>query len=179
MVSQKLPTSSREIATTRPFATSWHLFLRAARSHPKGLENRIRSAVRLIFLSVCCCLCGVAALKRPERRYRKDVSSKSGIPLPEAEYPFELGWVFVMPSARGRRFSLDLTQAALSAAGTAGVFATSRTDNIPMHAVLTKFGFVPAGHPYPSTRGSHQLQLFVRRSAQRGAPGKRSPDVAG
>jgi hypothetical protein len=66
----------------------------------EGLEDRIRSAVRLIFLGVCCCLCGVAALKRPEPSHRKHVSSKSGVSLPEAEYPFELGWVFVMPSPR-------------------------------------------------------------------------------
>jgi GNAT superfamily N-acetyltransferase len=136
----------------------------------EGLEDRIRSAVRLIFLSVCCCLCGVAALKRPEPSHRKHVSSKSGVSLPEAEYPFELGWVFVMPSARGRRFSLDLTRAALAAAGTAGVFATSRTDNTKMHATLAKFGFSPAGCPYPSALGSHQLQLFVRRADQQSLP---------
>lgn len=144
---------------------------------PKGLEDRIRSAVRLIFLSVGCCLCGVAALKRPEQSYRKDVSSKSGVSLPKAEYPFELGWVFVMPSARGRRFSIDLTRAALSAADTAGVFATSRIDNIGMHATLAKFDFVRAGSPYVSTFGNHQLQLFVRHAAQKGAPAA-APQVA-
>ncbi len=129
---------------------------RSGKSHSLGCSAYLSQCVLLLVRSSC---------------------TQTPRPLPEAEYPFELGWVFVMPSARGRRFSLDLTQAALSAAGTAGVFATSRTDNIPMNAVLTKFGFVPAGHPYPSTRGSHQLQLFVRRSAQQGAPGKRSPDA--
>src|SRR5229473_941554 len=130
-----------------------------------GLENRIRSAARLIFLKVCGCLCGVAALKRPERSYREHVSAQSRTPLPEAKYPFELGWVFVMPSARGRGFSNDLTRAALSAAGAAGIFATSRTNNTAMHTALAKFGFERAGEPYPSDRGDHKLQLFVRRSA--------------
>jgi hypothetical protein len=68
---------------------------------PRGLERRIRSPVRLIFLSEQDCLPGVAALKRSNQAYRKRVSSKSGFPLPETKYPSDLGWVFVMPSARG------------------------------------------------------------------------------
>ena len=95
---------------------------------PNGLEHRIRSAARLIFLDVDSCLCGIAALRRPERGYRQAISTKSRVPLSEEEYPFELGWVFVMPSARGRKFSLDLTRAALAAAEGRGVFATSRND---------------------------------------------------
>ena len=70
--------------------------------------------------------------------------------------------MFIIPSARGRRLSRDLTQAALSAAGNAGVFATSRTDNLGMHATLGRFGFAQSGSSYMSTRGNYQLQLFVR-----------------
>ena len=144
----------------------------------EGLEKRIRSAERLVLLSVCSCLSGISALKRPEQSYRKHVSSRSGVPLPQSEYPFELGWVFVMPSARGRGFSADLTRAALSAAAGRGVFATSRTDNHPMHASLAKFDFMPTGHPYASTRGTHHLQLFLRQ-AQRRLSAKSSPNVSG
>ena len=132
----------------------------------EGLDDRIRSAVRLVFLSVGCCLSGIAALKRPLESYRRGVADKSGIALSEEDYPFELGWVFVMPSARGRRFSLDLTSAAVAAASTSGVFATSRTDNAGMHATLARCGFLPAGKPYPSGRGKHQLQLFLRKTIE-------------
>ncbi len=134
---------------------------------PTGLERRIRSATSLVFLTIGCCLCGVAALKRPEPGYRRHVSSSSGILLSESEFPYELGWVFVLPSARGRRFSVNLTRAALSSAGTEGVFATSRTDNVKMHATLTEFHFVSAGRPYASRRGDHKLQLFLRRATPR------------
>lgn len=129
---------------------------------PNGLEDRIRSAVSLVFLTIGCCLCGVAALKRPEASYQRQVSSKSGVPLPEREFSYELGWLFIMPSARGRRFSVDLTRVALSGVATDGVFATSRTDNAGMHATLAKFGFLSAGRPWASARGDHQLQLFIR-----------------
>lgn len=135
-----------------------------------GLENRIRSAALLVFLDVGCCLCGIAALKRPEASYRKDVSNKSGVRLSEEEYPFELGWVFVMPSARGRKFSFELTRTALAAAEGEGVFATSRTDNSPMHASLEKYGFLRAGNHYPSERGNYQLQLFVRHAKRERRP---------
>ena len=133
---------------------------------PKGLEGRIRSAISLVFLTVGCCLCGVAALKRPEASYRKRVSSSSTIALPEQKFSYELGWVFIMPSARGRRFSVDLTRAALASAGNKGVFSTSRTDNPSMHATLHKFQFVSVGKSWASDRGDHNLQLFLRHAAQ-------------
>jgi GNAT superfamily N-acetyltransferase len=109
---------------------------------------------------------GIAALKRPQASYRSSVSSRCGVPLAAAEFPFELGWVFVSPEARSRGLSLSLSQAALTQSGGAGVFATSRTDNFPMHRSLAKVGFRPAGNPYPSGRAKHLLQVFVRTGAQ-------------
>jgi hypothetical protein len=140
------------------------LVLAGGEVRPKGLEGRIRCAVSLVFLTIGCCLCGVAALKRPEARYRKRVSSNSGIALPEHQFPFELGWVFIMPSARGRRFSVDLTRTTLSGAGTEGVFSTSRTNNPSMHATLAKAQFVSEGKSWASARGDHNLQLFLRHA---------------
>ena len=142
------------------------LVLAAGEVTAEGLEGRIRAAASLVFLTVGCCLGGVAALKRPEPNYRKRVSSSSGVPLSQRRFPYELGWVFVMPSLRGRNFSIDLTREAIASAGTQGIFATSRTDNLAMHAALSKFQFVAAGRPYRSGRGNHQLQLFVRNAAQ-------------
>jgi predicted GNAT family N-acyltransferase len=133
----------------------------------QNLGYRIRSAARLIFLTEERCLAGIAALKLPLTSYRKQISTKSGFPLPPTEYPFELGWVLVVPSARGRKFSLELTRAALAAAGNSGVFATSRTGNEHMHTTLTRCGFSRAGQTYPSTRGGHQLQLFVRKAMEK------------
>lgn len=136
-----------------------------------GLEGRIRAATSLVFLNVGCCFCGVAALKRPEESYRKRIASSSGVSLPLEQFPYELGWVFVMPSSRGRHFSLDLAREAIASAGCAGVFATSRTDNPNMHATLAKLQFVPIGKSYRSGRGGYQLQLFVRHAAQQPVAG--------
>lgn len=46
--------------------------------------------------------------------------------------------------------------------GAARVYATSRVDNSPMHATLSRFGFESAGVPYPSKQNDVPIQLFVR-----------------
>lgn len=130
----------------------------------QGLRERIRRAEALIFLTVGCCLCGVAGLKNPDSRYRAGLASKSKISLPVDRFPYELGWVFVMPSARGRRFSVDLVRAALSASSAAGVFATTRSPE--MAQTLARFEFVPAGKPWLTARDPNELQLFLRHAAE-------------
>lgn len=132
----------------------------------QGLTERIRSAAAIVFAHVNGVVEGVAALKQPQSSYRRRVSSESATPLSATEFPYELGWVYVLPESRGNGLSLLLTQAAVAEANGAGVFATSRTDNIAMHRSLVKVGFVPVGEPYVSGRGNYSLQVFVRHVAQ-------------
>jgi predicted GNAT family N-acyltransferase len=135
----------------------------------QGLVERIRNAAALVFAKIDGGFVGIAALKRPQASYRRSVSSRCDVELSAAEFPFELGWVFVSPEARSQGLSLSLSQAALSRSGGSGVFATSRTDNIPMHRSLAKLGFHQVGNPYPSGRAKHLLQVFVRPGAQPGS----------
>jgi GNAT superfamily N-acetyltransferase len=132
----------------------------------QGLVERIRSAAVLVFARVDGLVIGVAALKQPQASYRRRVSSESGAPLPAAEFPYELGWVYVSPESRGKGISLLLSQAIIAASEGACMFATSRTDNVAMHRSLTKVGFVAVGNPFVSGRGKHSLQVFVRHAAQ-------------
>jgi len=132
------------------------------------LEVRVRRAERISFLRDNSCLLGVAGLKHPSHNHRSEVSHWSGVALPEETYPFELGWVFILPSARGRKLSLPLCAPLAEAAGLRGTFATSKTDNRGMHTTLQKLGFVQAGTPYKSPHGDHRLQLFLREPAQSG-----------
>ena len=131
---------------------------------PEGLEDRIRRARWLFFLLLGDCLVGIAALKRPNESYRTYVAGRSGVSLQEDDYPYELGWVFVILSARGRKYSMDLTSAAVEVSGGKGIFATSRTENRAMHASLRECGFSAVGKAYASERGEHTLQVFTRRS---------------
>lgn len=126
------------------------------------LESNVRNAKCLVFLHQGDCLSGIAALKNPLLSYRKKIEKKSCEKIKAPEYPFELGYVFVLPSARRKGFSVELTSAALSAADGKGVFATTRVNNDGMQATLKKFGFAKGGSAYASGKGDHQLQLFLR-----------------
>src|ERR1044072_7031842 len=74
----------------------------------RGLEDRVRQAECRSFLRDKFSFVGVAGLKRPSHNHRSEVSRWSGVFLPEESYPFELGWVFILPSARGQKLSLPL-----------------------------------------------------------------------
>ena len=130
--------------------------------NPKGLDARISLAAQLVFLKQGTDLLGIAAIKNPLGGYRISVSKKSGVELSPAQFPFELGWVFVEPSARGKGHSHTLVRYALAPLAHTGVFATSRIDNAPMHRTLAVFGFTAQGKAYPSTRESYVLKLFIR-----------------
>lgn len=132
----------------------------------QGLAERIRGAATLVFAHIDGSLVGVAALKQPQASYRRRVTSESGALIPVTEFPYELGWVYVLASARGKGISHLLSHAALAESKGAGVFATSRTDNVAMHRSLAKVGFIATGQPYVSGRGKHSLQVFIRRAAQ-------------
>lgn len=142
-----------------------------------GLEGLVKEAATLAFLRTQGhCLVGIAGLKRPRPGYRTRVACLSKYDLPKDDYPLELGWVFILPSARGNKCSLPLSRATLEAAGNSGVFATSATGKGQMHATLEKLGFVRRGRQYASKRREESLQLFVRAadSAQPGVPDGRA-----
>ena len=128
----------------------------------KGLRKRVENAECIAYLRRSECLVGVAGLKRPDKSYRTRVRTNSTISLSEAAFPFELGWVFILPSVRGKKQSLPLCQPIVSAAGSAGIFATSRSTIQGMHVTLSKLGFRRAGAQWPSKQNDDNLFLFVR-----------------
>jgi predicted GNAT family N-acyltransferase len=58
-------------------------------------------------------LVGVAALKVLQESYRTTLSTKSGVSVSKAAFPYELGYIFVAPEARGNRYSERLVASAL------------------------------------------------------------------
>lgn len=130
-----------------------------------GLPERVHNAQHLVFLTEANCLKGIAAVKNPALHYRRRVFQKAHTSVNDIEFPFELGWVFVLPSSRGAGFSHMLLKAALSTVSGGGIFATSRSDNTRIHKVLKANGFSCLGTAYASARGNHQLTLFVSNAA--------------
>jgi GNAT superfamily N-acetyltransferase len=129
----------------------------------EGLEGRVRRAEELIFLRTeAGQLTGIAALKHPSGGYRTSIAKKTGIELPVALLPYELGWIYVEMDWRKQGLSGHLVESALTAIRGAGVFSTSRADNTPMHRTLERYGFNTQGGDYQSDRGDHRIRLFVR-----------------
>ncbi|WP_299786707.1 hypothetical protein [Ramlibacter sp.] len=138
--------------------------LAAGEVSPVGLRDRVMRAHTVAFLRRDECLLGVAGLKRPEPSYRARVAKSAGLSLPREEFEFELGWIFILPSARGTKLSFPLCEPVIQAAGDAGIFATSRASNTGMHVTLKKLGFSRKGAEWPSKQVDENLQLFVNHA---------------
>ena len=77
------------------------------------LKRNVRNAKCLVFLRRGLCLTGVAALKNPLPTHRKTIKSKAGVAIKASEFPFELGYFFVLPSARRQGLSVELARRTL------------------------------------------------------------------
>ena len=103
----------------------------------------------------------VGAVKRPNTDYRAGVFAKADVKQEPAQFEFELGWVYVHPSARGRGLASALVGVLVPTLHGARAYATSRVNNERMHASLKRFGFKPVGIPYPSQLNEPEIQLFL------------------
>lgn len=129
----------------------------------RSLESRIRQATCLAFYYTAGdMLTAVAALKAPTDRYRERAFRQAGARVSPAEYPLELGWVFVVPPHRRNGIAEGLCRHLVARASTSGVFATTRPDNVSMIRILGALGFVRVGEPYP--RRNEELVLYVRQA---------------
>ena len=77
--------------------------------------------------------------------------------------PFEIGWVYVLQGMRGEKSKL-LCEALLAHGVGKDFFATSRSDNQPMHANLAALGFERRGAEWPSAQNHARLALFTRKA---------------
>ena len=129
---------------------------------PNGLKSRVMNAAHIALLREGNCLIGVGGLKNPSDRHRREVEVGAKTNLSVGDIPFELGWVFILPSARNRKLSFPLCRALITAANGKGIFATSRSSNKGMHRTLQKLGFARLGAEWSSQENDGNLALFVK-----------------
>jgi len=132
-----------------------------------GLEGRIKAVMRLVFhYADNQDLAGIAALKVPNDSYKNKIFTRAECPEKAKDFPFELGWVFVVEKYRGQGLSRALAEEALRFSEGKNVFATTRVDNCPMCRTNTRLGFKRSGNPYRTMRKgrSYFLSLFLRCS---------------
>jgi hypothetical protein len=74
------------------------------------LKDLIKKAHRLLFVRrpECLCLKGIAGIKNPRKDYRKYVFCIAEAPFDPAEFEYELGWIYVLPSMRRQGISYEL-----------------------------------------------------------------------
>jgi len=145
---------------------------------PNCLEDRIERANTLAFGNCNGSLVAVAAVKCQELGYRKGIFEKAGIGDLTGNYPYELGWIFVAPDFRDRKFSVALVEKSLSSFSAENVYSTSKTANTPMHRTLLKFGFSVAGDPWRSIRGPYDLAMYLRPAAPQPSAAADAPRAA-
>lgn len=107
---------------------------------------------------------GVAALKVPLKSYRQGIEgeAKSGHPIPEDLYPFELGYVAVSQSQSGQGIGGALVRKVLKLSSGHGLFAT--TSNPAMKgSILPASGFETVGTTWTNSK-NESLYLFVLQS---------------
>jgi GNAT superfamily N-acetyltransferase len=106
-------------------------------------------------------LIGTAALKA-DKVYRNNCFKKAGLAELADKFPFELGYIVVDPTQRGRGLAHLLVAAALSRREKADIYATSNLLNLAMHKVLESRGFIRAGVPWESQiKPGQHLALFL------------------
>jgi predicted GNAT family N-acyltransferase len=128
----------------------------------EGLLGLVKRAKTLAFRYEGDKLVGVAALKNPSPRYRREVFQDADAKLDAGTFPLELGWVVVDDQHKRKKHSLAVVESLLSDAST-NIYATSSTANEPMHKGLRRFGFTATGKAYPSKEHEGQeVALFVR-----------------
>jgi len=140
----------------------YQLVLRGEQVENSGLRNRIKRAKLLAFHYEEKNLVGIASLKRPNKTYKKKVFIEAGVSEESDKYNLEVGWAFTMDEYRGKGICCGLIQKIVDASGSQNIFATTRTDNLPMQRILEKNGFQKIGKPYPGRTKKYYLQLYTR-----------------
>lgn len=125
-----------------------------------GLRQRIEQAEKLVFLKENECV-GVAAIKNPNAKYKSGVFTKAGISEKNNVFKYELGWLYVIPSARGNGFGRELMIKVTDFLNGTGCFATTRENNKAMHRLLIQYSFNPVGSAYQSDNGDYSLVLYL------------------
>ena len=125
-----------------------------------GLRERIRRADKLVFINPAKPV-AVGSIKNPYSGYKAGVFQKAGV-SGESKYQYELGWLYVSKTARGKGYGRVLMDSIIAALGRHTCFATTREDNDPMHYLFSQFGFSKLGQSYRSGNGDYSLVLYAR-----------------
>lgn len=84
------------------------LVLRGGEVDEHTLPGLIERAAALAFVHKGDSVVGVGALKRPNASYRNKVFAQARSSLAVGDFEFELGWIYLIPAARGNRLTTPM-----------------------------------------------------------------------
>ena len=101
---------------------------------------------------------GVGALKIPNKSYKNKIFKKAQSTLNPNEFHYELGWVVALKANKGIGKFITETLSKHNS----NIYATTRTENEKMNAILKKAAFIQNGICYTSERNNYQVNLYVK-----------------
>lgn len=140
----------------------YQLVLKGEQVEKAGFRDRIERAKLLAFHYEGNTLVGVAALKRPNETYTKEVFRKAKVSEESGKYNLEVGWAFTIKEYRGKGICCGLVKKIVDASKSENIFATTKTGNLQMQKILEKNGFQKVGETYRGRTDEYYLQLYVR-----------------
>lgn len=141
------------------------LVLRDPQVAPNGLSGRIAQAHLLAFLYKAGELVATGAVKcNPE--HQAHVAENAGMPLPQAEYLGEVGYLHTADGHRRQGYGDRVMEGLIQASEDAGLFATIQLKNEPSQQFLARHGFIRTGKPWPSNQVDDDVNLYTRQAPE-------------
>ncbi|HEK20310.1 MAG TPA: GNAT family N-acetyltransferase [Bacteroidetes bacterium] len=125
------------------------------------LTERLKAIKKLAFFENNGHVIAIAAVKKPLANYRNGVFAKAQLPGDAQDFDYELGYLYTLPRARGKKLSSKLTAALLREFDGEKIYATTRMSNIGVHFLLEKMSFECKGNPYLNASGNDNLLLYT------------------
>jgi hypothetical protein len=128
--------------------------------------NRMESSLLTAYIRGDIGIIGTATIKRPELDYRTYVIDQACLSKSPKNIPLELGYVFISPSFRNQGLALKLCKSLVGLIPKQAVFATTRSDNEGMKAILQELDFNQEGIAYENRSKTKLLQFYIRNPSE-------------
>ncbi|MCJ7561134.1 hypothetical protein MUO79_11055 [Candidatus Bathyarchaeota archaeon] len=153
--------------TDKELEAFYQLLVSGGEVEERGLKDRVRRAKLLAFHYENQTLAGIAAIKFPTEKHKRDIFLKSKTSEDPKKYSLELGYAVTLEEYQGRHICSILAEELIRSFQDQNIYATTKTTKIPMQKILEHQGFKKTGEPYAgkirnTRREGYLLQLFVR-----------------
>jgi len=109
---------------------------------------------------------GTATLKIPNDIYADNAFLKAVSIYEYNDFPFELGYMVVLPNYRNLRIASQLVALLCSTFENENIFAVTKANNNSSIALKLKLGFIETGKEFKDRKTIDDLKLFIKLRKQ-------------